>query len=817
MHFVLNFLRWGVTALFALFFVGVLVVAGAYLYVAPEMPEVDSLRDVRLQVPLRVYSRDGQLVAEYGEQRREPLRFEEIPEPLIQAFLAAEDDRFYIHPGVDYQGLLRAALNLITTGEKSQGGSTITMQLARNFFLTRDRTYTRKLTEIFLSFRIERELSKNEILELYLNKIYLGQRAYGVGAASHVYYGVPVSELSLDQMAVIAGLPKAPSTTNPVTSPQRAEIRRNYVLGRLRDLGYISEQEHDEARARAVVSQLHNPVVQLEANYVGEMVRQEMLARYGEAAYTDGFRVYTTLDGGMQRAANEALRNGLMAYDRRHGYRGPEARIDLSEHEDEPALDRVLGQVARVGGRLWPGIVTQADADSAEVYLGAGSRVTLNLDGVSWASPHINVSRTGAAPEGVSDVLSPGDLVRVERQGEGIWHLSQIPDVAGSLVSLNPHDGALLALVGGFDFYQGSFNRAVQAERQPGSAFKPFIYSAALEQGYSPASLINDAPVVFEDSALEDTWRPTNYSGRFYGPTRLREALTQSRNLVSIRLLHAIGVRYAHDYVVSRFGFNPARHPRDLSLALGSGAMTPLEMTSAYAVFANGGYRIEPWFIERIEGPDGEVLEKARPMRVCEPPCQSAGDDSVRVAATADAGPDATLELMDYQPAERVLSPANAYQMVSMMRDVILDGTARRARELGRNDIAGKTGTTNDLRDAWFSGFNGEVVTSVWVGFDDNSPLGPRESGGTTALPVWIDYMREALSGRPERMMAQPEGMVTVRIDAETGDLAGNGGGRTLFETFTPEQVPEGDEAPSADGRNGAGSGEGGGSPGFLF
>ncbi|WP_018232844.1 penicillin-binding protein 1A [Thioalkalivibrio thiocyanodenitrificans] len=809
---ILKLIRWGVTSLFALFFVGILVVAGAYIYVAPDMPEVDSLREVHLQVPLRVYSRDGLLIAEYGEQRREPLRLQEVPERMVQAFLAAEDDRFYSHPGVDYQGLLRAAHNLMTTGERSQGGSTITMQLARNFFLSRDRTYTRKLTEIFLALRIERELSKDEILELYLNKIYLGQRAYGVAAAAQVYYGATVDDLTLDQIAVIAGLPKAPSAANPVTSPRRAEIRRNYVLGRMHSLGWVTSEDYRQALQAPVAARLHHPVVQLEAPFVGEMVRQEMVARHGDAAYTDGFRVYTTLDSRMQRAGNDALRQGLIGYDRRHGYRGPEARIDLSGHADEGAWDEVLSRVARVGGRLWPGIVIQVEEGSAEVYMGAGSRVSLDLDAVSWARPYINVSRTGDAPTRLGDVLSPGDLIRVERASgdRERWVLGQVPAVGGALVAMDPDDGALQALVGGFDFYRGSFNRAVQAERQPGSAFKPFLYSASLERGYSPASLINDAPVVFEDAALEDTWRPTNYSGQFYGPTRLRDALAQSRNLVSIRLLHAIGVGYGHGFL-SRFGFDLSRQPRNLSLALGSGTVTPMEMAAAYAVFANGGYRVDPWFIERIEGPDGEPLLQAAPRRVCDPPCDSVVEDGAGLTPVDHDGhpvtgdPGAT-PLPLIEPAERVLSPANAYQMVSMMRDVIQEGTGRRARQLGRADLAGKTGTTNDLRDAWFSGFNRDVVTTVWLGFDDNSPLGPRETGGVVALPIWVDFMGVALDGRPERSLPQPEGMVTVRIDAETGRLASSGSRRTIFETFTPEQVPEGDpggRAASRDSRSG--------------
>jgi penicillin-binding protein 1A len=805
---ILHLIRWGVTSLFALFFIAVLVVAGAYLYVAPDMPDVDALREVRLQEPLRVYSRDGLLMAEYGEQRREPMRLEDMPATLVQAFLAAEDDRFYAHPGVDYQGLLRAVHNLLTTGERSQGGSTITMQVARNFFLSRDRTYTRKITEIFLALRIERELTKDEILELYLNKIYLGHRAYGVAAAAQVYYGTTVDELTLDQIAVIAGLPKAPSTSNPVTSPRRAEIRRNYVLGRMHSLGHVSTEVYQAALEAPVAARLHHPVVQLEASWVAEMVRQEMLARFGESAYTDGYRVYTTLDGPMQRAANEALRGGLVAYDRRHGYRGPEGRVEAADLADEAALDQALARVARVGGRLWPGIVLDATETAAEIYLGRGSRVSLDLDAVSWARPYINVSRVGDVPARVSDVLSPGDLIRVEQSpGDAArWVLGQVPAVSGALVAVDPDDGAIQALVGGFDFFQASFNRAVQAERQPGSAFKPFLYAAALDRGYSPASLVNDAPVVFEDAALEDTWRPTNYSGRFYGPTRLREALVQSRNLVSIRLLHAIGVNFGHGYL-DRFGFDRSRQPRNLSLALGAGAVTPLEMTTAYAVFANGGYRVEPWFIERIEGPGGETLFEAVPRRVCESDCEPvfeavAGATAVDavVDAAADTQPPTPVPLAE--PAERVLNPANAYQMVSMMRDVIIDGTARRARSLGRGDLAGKTGTTNDLRDAWFAGFNGDLVSTVWVGFDDNSPLGPGETGAVAALPVWVEFIGAALQGRPERSVREPEGMITVRIDAETGRLASAASRRTLFETFTAEQVPEGDDTGRAASRD---------------
>jgi penicillin-binding protein 1A len=689
MNLLLGFLRWGAAAAFGFLTLLVLAVAGAYLHVASDMPEVETLREVRLQVPLRVYSRDGLLLAEYGEQRRQPVAIDQVPHRLKQAFLAAEDDRFYSHPGVDYHGLLRAAHNLLTTGEKTQGGSTITMQVARNFFLNREKTYTRKLTEIFLAFKIERELTKDEIFELYLNKIYLGQRAYGVSAAAQVYYGGDLESLSLAQMAMIAGLPKAPSASNPVSNPQRALARRHYVLGRMRDLGYITESEFQEARDAPVTARLHNPIVEIDAAYVGEIARMEMLARFGESAYTDGYRVITTVDSRLQGAANQALRAGLSSYDRRHGYRGPETTVDLKLHSDQVAWDALLSQIARVGGELWPGIVTAASAEAATVYLGSGQAATLKLDAVAWAKPYIDESRMGAEPKNVTDVLKPGQVVRLRREGsgdDGRWVLAQVPEVAGALVSLDPSDGAVLALVGGFDFYQSSFNRATQAERQPGSAFKPFIYSAALERGYSPASIVNDAPVVFEDRALEGTWRPENYTGRFYGPTRLREALAHSRNLVSIRVLHAIGVRYVHDYI-ARFGFDMARQPRNLSLSLGSGSVTPLELTTGYAVFANGGYRVKPWIIERIEDATGRIVHRETPSRVCDPPCLEATLPDGRLAAVGTAGMDEVLpgqEQPAWVPAERVISPSNAFQMTSMMRDVVEDGTARRALSLGR-------------------------------------------------------------------------------------------------------------------------------------
>ncbi|MGM0678088.1 penicillin-binding protein 1A [Ectothiorhodospira marina] len=792
MKFFLVSLRVLVSAALAALTLGVVAVVGAYLYVAPQMPEVDTLREVHLQVPLRVFTRDGELMAEYGEQRREPVTVEEVPELMRLAFLAAEDERFEVHPGVDVVGLTRAAVNLVTTGEKTQGGSTITMQVARNFFLERDKTYTRKITEIFLAMRIERELSKDEILQLYLNKIYLGQRAYGVGAAAHVYYGVGLDGLTLPQIAMIAGLPQAPSAANPISNPRRAMARRNYVLGRMHELGFISSEDYEAAREAPITALLHSAEVEVSAGHVAEMVRMEMVARYGESAYTEGYRVYTTVDRAMQEQANLALRQGLMAYDQRHGYRGPEAQVDLDDHADEAARDRLLAGHPRAGGGLWAGLVTEVSDQAATVYMGQGEAIELDLAAMEWARPYRDASRVGNPPQRVSDVVSPGDVIRVMRGDEGGgWVLAQVPAVEGSIVALDPEDGAVRALVGGYDFYRSNFNRVMRAERQPGSAFKPFIYSAGLAHGFSPASIFNDAPVVVEDLSLEGDWRPRNYSGRFYGPTRLREALAHSRNLVSIRLLDEVGVEPTLAFI-ERFGFDRSRHPSGLSLALGSGSVTPLELTRGYAVFANGGYRVDPWFLDRIEGPYGEVVYRTVPRRVCSPPCQvPAHPDGDLVAVEGAALDGSAPDAPRFVPAERTLPATNAYQMVSMLQEVIASGTGRRAKALGRDDLAGKTGTTNDLRDAWFSGFNGDLVASVWVGFDDYSTLGRRETGGSLALPVWVDFMGKALEGRPERLPKEPRGMVTVRIDAETGKRVTHRTQQAIFETFTQDQLPD--------------------------
>jgi len=814
MQTLLRIARFTLRAVLGMVTAGVLLTAAAYLYLAPTLPSIESLKDVQLQVPLRVFSRDGKLIAEFGEKRRSPLKIQEVPELMIQAVLAAEDDRYFEHPGVDYQGILRAAFHLLRTGEKGQGGSTITMQVARNFFLSSEKTFLRKLNEIFLALKIERELTKEEILELYLNKIYLGNRAYGVAAAAQVYYGKPIEQLDIAEMAMIAGLPKAPSRYNPIINPQRAVVRRNYVLGRMRGLGFIDDATYQLTSNAAVSATLHGLTVEIDAPYVAEMVRTDMVGRFGNDAYTVGYNVYTTVNARLQQVASSALRGALLAYERRRGYRGPEGRVALDEQADPDAWREALAGYGTVGG-LVPALVLGTVEQSAKAYVADVGMVEIPWSGLSWARSYIDVNRRGPAPRQAGEVLAAGDIVRLEDLGGGQWRLAQLPQVEGALVSLDPRDGSILALVGGFDYYHSKFNRAVQAERQPGSSFKPFIYSAALEQGFTPASLINDAPVVFEDPGLEGAWRPENYSGKFYGPTRLRMALTKSRNLVSIRLLRSIGVSYALDYA-ARFGFRTELLPRDLSLALGSGSVAPLELARGYAVFANGGYLVDPYLIERIEGPDGVLIMRAEPATVC-PECELQVVRP-RPAETTDSPalprvdgeptvPGAELPAVSMHLAKRVVEARNAYLMTSMMRDVIRYGTGRRALRLGRKDLAGKTGTTNDQRDAWFSGFNSDIVATAWVGFDKTQPLGDRETGSRAALPMWNAFMGEALKGMAERPLQQPPGLVSVRIDPETGLLAGVDHPKAQFETFRSELVPKrGTEAGAAAASAGSGS-----------
>ena len=788
--------------------------AGAYQYLRPELPDVAALRNVQLQVPLRVYTRDGRLIAQIGEQRRIPLPYDLLPPQIVNAFLAAEDDRFFEHGGVDYQGLMRAALVNFRSGAIREGGGTITMQLARDIFLTPDRNYRRKILEIFLALRIEREFSKQEILELYLNKIFLGQRAYGVGAAAEVYFGKPAGALDLAEIALIAGLPRAPSRDNPVTDPDRAKQRRAYVLRRMLEKGHITPTEYESALVAPVESRIHGPAIELDAPYVAEMVRQELLLRLGPEVYTGGYRATTTIDSRLQRAATSALRLALLEYDARHGYRGPAGHVELSPESTESAWHAVLEDYPDTGGLL-PAIVLAVDDQSATAYLRREGRVVLEWSGISWARPTLEGGGTGPAPLRASDVLAAGDVVYLAQEISGTWRLVQIPEVQGAFTAMDPADGAIAALSGGFDFYTSKFNRAYQAKRQPGSAFKPFIYSAALERGFTPATLVNDAPIVFDDPTLENTWRPQNVSRRFYGPTRLREALVRSRNLVSIRILNEIGPGYATDYV-QRFGFDENALPRNLTLALGTAQVSPLQMAGGYAVFANGGHRVTPYLIDRVVDAGGNDVLSAAPAYACVDCMRDAAaveTDHATVArdVVGDAGPLrlASMNELDEAPspwtdrryldgrlAPTVVDPRNAYLITDMMSDVIRRGTATRARVLGRNDLAGKTGTTNDRRDAWFCGFNSELVATAWVGFDQERSLGAREEGGRTALPMWIYFMRDALDGEPEHRLPAPAGIVTMRISAETGRPARAGDASAIFESFVAGNVPEAEGLP---------------------
>ena len=817
----------------SLLLLGALGLLGAYIYITPRLPEITTLRDVQLQVPLRVYAHGGELIAEFGEMKRSPMEYKDFPARLIQAVLAAEDDRFFEHPGVDYQGILRAAYHLVRTGEKGQGGSTITMQVARNFFLSREKTYLRKLNEIFLALKIEGELSKQEILELYLNKIYLGKRAYGFAAAAQVYYGKLPAELSLAEMAMIAGLPKAPSRYNPVANPERAQIRRDYVLGRMHELDYITDEQFQLALTEPVHAEVHGLEEDLEAPYVAEMVRNEMVSRYGEAAYTEGYQVYTTVKANLQQAANVALRQALLAYDRRHGYRGIEGHIALVSDEsvdDTDAWQAALREVS-TSGNLVPTVIFELEEQAAWGYTRDGNVVHLPWEQLAWAREYIDDNHVGPELESADQILKPGDIVYTVPAQAGCSWLAKKPTVGGALVSLNPDDGAIEALVGGFDFYESKFNRVTQANRQPGSSFKPFVYTAAIDKGFTAASIINDAPVVFDAPGLEDAWRPENYSGKFYGPTRLRQALIKSRNLVSIRLLRDIGIGYTVRYA-QQFGFQRASLPRDLSLALGSGTLTPLELARGYTTFANGGYLVTPYLIDHVLGPDGRVIMTAHPHQVCvacieeqeasqlaeaeqsteneiKPQVaeqkQAVSEEEAEQRLAARASAELQLQEMELaereqvlqgprqqQVAARVIDPQVAFLMNTMMRDVIMQGTGRGALVLQRKDLAGKTGTTNDQRDAWFAGFNRNVVTIAWAGFDNPRPLGDRETGARAALPMWIDYMRVALAGREEMPLIQPPGIVTVRIDTRTGELAEAESPETMFEYFRSDHVPTG-------------------------
>ncbi|MGX9764191.1 penicillin-binding protein 1A [Pseudomonas shahriarae] len=767
-----------------------LVFSGAYLYLSPGLPSVEALRSIQLQIPLRVYSSDEKLIAEFGEMRRTPIRFADIPPNFINALLSAEDDNFANHYGVDPSSLVRAATQLVKSGHIQSGGSTITMQVAKNFFLTSERSFSRKATEILLALQIERQLTKDEILELYVNKIYLGNRAYGIEAASQVYYGKSIRDASLAQMAMIAGLPKAPSRFNPLANPARSKERRDWILGRMYKLGKIDQSAYESAVAEPLNASYHVPTPEVSAPYIAEMARAEMVGRYGSDAYTEGFRVTTTIPSNLQEIANHAVHEGLIAYDQRHGYRGPESRLP---GKTLSAWTVELGKQRSISG-LDPAIVTQVKKDGVQVLTRSGEE-HVAWDSMKWARPFLNTNSMGPMPKQPSDVAQVGDLIRVQRQKDDSLKFSQVPVAQGALVSLDPQNGAIRALVGGFAFEQSNYNRATQAKRQPGSSFKPFVYSAALDNGYTAASLVNDAPIVFVDEYLDKVWRPKNDTNTFLGPIRVREALYKSRNLVSIRLLQAMGVGKTIDYM-TRFGFNKQDLPPNLSLALGTATLTPMEIATGWSVFANGGYKVTPYLIDKIESRNGDTLFVANPPSVPNGVAASDGlaapaNGGITIEPTPGAAPtDATPAPAAPAVAERIVDGRTTYILTSMLQDVIKRGTGRRALALGRTDLAGKTGTTNESKDAWFSGYNADYITTVWTGYDQPESLGRREYGGTVALPIWMSYMGGALKDKPAHTQAEPEGILSLRIDPISGRAAAPGTPNAYFELFKSEDTP---------------------------
>ncbi|MDC1507001.1 penicillin-binding protein 1A [Oceanospirillaceae bacterium] len=805
------------------------ILAVTWFFLVPRLPDVNSLRDYHLQTPLRVMSRDGKLISEFGEQRRIPLSIDQVPQLYIDALLSAEDENFYSHYGVDPKALLRAAVRMVQAGGKIQGGgSTITMQVARNYLLTLDQTFIRKFNEILLSFQIEQELSKKQILEMYFNKMFMGHRAYGIEAASHVYYGRSISELDLPQLAMLAGLYKAPSKYNPISNPTRSKIRRDWILGRMLKLNYIQQEQFEVAIETPITARFHSLKPETSASYVAEMVRSELFDAFPiEDVYTGGYRVYTTIDSKLQDAAQLAVQTGLLAYDRRHGYRGVEKNHgpNVNVEDAEKLLNRTP-----VFGPLQPAIVRRVDEESAQLLLRYGQIITINFSDMSWVRPRLSINSLGRAPDNISQILRPGDQVRV-RQAEddtNVWYLSQVPDAQGALIALDPKDGAMIALVGGFEYLHSKFNRATQALRQPGSNFKPIVYSAALEQDFTAATLINDAPVVFNDASLEGSWRPENYSGKFFGPTRLRKALYKSRNLVSIRILREIGIKSAINYA-TRFGFKPQQLPRNLSLALGSASVPPIDVATAYASFANQGYQVKPYFIERIEDSLGKVLYQAQPNTVC-PNCdyvrhtdevdlgQSEDTQTTVINDVAIVALDQALDQEDAQQntelarpithlpiAPRIMDERVNYIMHTILQDVVKKGTARKAKKLKRDDLAGKTGTTNDQKDAWFSGYVDAMVATAWVGFDQPTTLGKNEFGSTAALPIWIDFMEIALKDVPQTQRQQPDDMVTIKIDEATGELARPGDASAVEEIFRAERTPKQMALPKTTGSDTSG------------
>jgi len=733
----------------------------------PSLPGLDVLTDYRPKIPLRVYSADGELIGEFGEEKRAVVKIQDVPRVMKAAILAAEDDRFYQHGGVDFAGVVRAAIANVRHQGRMEGASTITMQVARTFFLTREKTFARKMSEALLAFKIEANLTKDQILELYINQIYLGERAYGFAAAANVYFGKTLQQLSPAEAAMLAGLPQAPSKKNPIVDPKAARARQQYVLRRMRDVGWLSDAQYKEALAEPLHLATSNDreSYPLQADYVAEMARSAIVEQYGEPAYVSGLKVYTTIRRKDQEAADAAMRRGLLDYDRRHGYRGPEGHVDLPRRgpERDEAIEQALQDRDTVND-LVPAVVVAASPQQVRAVVRRGDEVRITGDGLKFAA-HALVDRN---PD---HAIRPGSVIRIQQGDKGQWNIAQLPKAEAALVSMDPANGAILALAGGFDYAANKFNHVTQAWRQPGSSFKPFIYSAALEKGFTPATVLNDAPFVIDPAKTGgQLWDPHNYDNKYDGPIRLRVALEKSKNMVSIRLLQAIGTGYAQDYI-QRFGFDPKMHPAYLTMALGAGSVTPLQMASAYSVFANGGYRVKPWFISRVEDERGRALYVAKP--------ETAGID-----------------------AERVIDQRNAFIMTTLMQDVVRHGTGVRAMALGRNDLAGKTGTTNDHVDAWFCGFQSRVVAVAWIGFDTPASLGSNETGSEAALPIWMGYMGTVLKGVPETDLEAPPGVVTVNIDPDTGLREPDGHSHVVDYFYQESQPPLADPGTLArDGR----------------
>jgi penicillin-binding protein 1A len=754
---------WFYPALIAASLVLVAMGVGALTVVLlwPNLPSLEVLTDYRPKVPLRIYSVEGEQIGEFGEEKRAVVKIQDVPPIMKAAILAAEDDHFYQHGGVDFGGVARAAWANLQG--RREGASTITMQVARTFFLTREKTLARKLSEVLLAFKIEANLTKDQILELYINQIFLGQRAYGFGSAANVYFGKSLAELTPAEAALLAGLPQAPSRQNPFVNPKRAQWRQQYVLRRMHDLSWLSDDLYKKAVSEPLrLNANQRETFAVSADYIAEMARTAVVEQYGELAYVNGVKVFTTIRRKNQEAADDSLRAGLVDYDHRHGYRGPEGSVELPTQasEIEDAVEDALSDRETVSD-LFPAVVTAASATEVRAMLRRGEEVKITGDGLKFAARAL-------AEKNTDHSIHRGSIIRLQPVDKGNYAIAQVPKAEAALVSLDPANGAILALAGGFDFNASKFNHVTQAWRQPGSSFKPFIYSAALEKGFTPATVLNDAPFVIDASKTGgQLWEPKNYEGKYEGPMRLRTALAKSKNMVSIRLLQAIGTGYAQDYI-QRFGFEAKMHPAYLTMALGAGSATPLQMAAAYSVFANGGYRVKPYFISRIENSKGEILYQAKP--------EVAGQD-----------------------AERVLDQRNAFIMTSLMRDVVRYGTGAKAMSLGRQDLAGKTGTTNDHVDAWFCGFQSTLVAVAWIGFDTPANLGNNETGGVAALPIWMGYAGKMLKGVPETDFEPPSGIVAVNINPDTGLRERDGASKTT-EFFYQESQPPDDNAMARDG-----------------